>query len=114
MSVPCLLSTLLDVLLQCYVELHGRALSVAVRRSVGSTNWLHAAEPRAPRPVCDLLLERINKAEAEVSRLVEATGRSGGRCPMLSSILCCSAINTKQKVLLESLATIQGLLINMF
>jgi len=75
------LGTAANVLLQCYVELHGRVLSVAVRRSVGSTNWLHAAEPRAPRPVCDLLLERINKAEAEVSRLVEATGRSGGAAP---------------------------------
>jgi hypothetical protein len=29
---------------------------------------------RAPRPVCDLLLERLGRAEAEVERLVEASG----------------------------------------
>jgi hypothetical protein len=60
------------------VDAHGRALSSVVRRSVASTSWRAAQEPRGPRPVCDLLLERLGRAEAEVGRLVEASGRGGG------------------------------------
>jgi hypothetical protein len=67
-----------DLLLGSYVDLHGRSLSVLVQRSVGSTNWLHAQPPRAPRPVCDLLLERLGRCEAELMRLVDTSGRSGG------------------------------------
>jgi hypothetical protein len=66
-----------DLLLGSYVDLHGRSLSVLVQRSVGSTNWLHAQPPRAPRPVCDLLLERLGRCEAELMRLVDTSGRSG-------------------------------------
>jgi hypothetical protein len=41
----------------------------------------HASqEPRGPRPVCDLLAERLGRAEAEVVQLVEDSGRrTGGR-----------------------------------
>lgn len=67
-----------DLLLGGYVDAHGRALSSVVRRSVASTSWRAAQEPRGPRPVCDLLLERLGRAEAEVGRLVEASGRGGG------------------------------------
>jgi hypothetical protein len=65
------------LLLGSYVDLHGRSLSVLVQRSVGSTNWLHAQPPRAPRPVGDLLLERLGRCEAELMRLVDTSGRSG-------------------------------------
>lgn len=67
-----------DQLLSSYVDLHGRSLSVLVQRSVASTSWLQAQPPRAPRPVCDLLLERLNRCEAEVVRLVDSSGRGAG------------------------------------
>ncbi|KAG1671022.1 hypothetical protein FOA52_014266 [Chlamydomonas sp. UWO 241] len=69
-------------LLSAYVESHGRGLSLAVRKSVVSTPWLTHKEPRAPRAVCVLLLERLGGAEAEVVQLVDAGGqplRPGGR-----------------------------------
>lgn len=59
-----------------YVELHGRQLSLMVRRSVAATNWLQHKEPRAPRPVCDLMLERLARAEAEMSQLLEGGNRA--------------------------------------
>lgn len=59
------------LLLSTFVELHGRQLSLMVRRSVAATNWLHHKEPRAPRPICDLIIEKISKTEQEVSLLVE-------------------------------------------
>ncbi|GAX77837.1 hypothetical protein CEUSTIGMA_g5279.t1 [Chlamydomonas eustigma] len=62
-------------LLESFVEMHGRQLSVMVRRSVASTNWLNHREPRGPRPVCDLQLERLGKAETEVMQLVDDSGR---------------------------------------
>lgn len=36
-------------------------------------------EPRGPRAVCDLLLEKLSAAEAEVVQLVQETGQSSGR-----------------------------------
>lgn len=61
------------------MEAHGRRLAFAVRRSIDGTNWATYREPRAPRPVCDLLLERLTDAEAEVVQLVDdGGGRSGG------------------------------------
>mmetsp|Transcript_2658 Transcript_2658/g.5884 ORF Transcript_2658/g.5884 Transcript_2658/m.5884 type:complete len:253 (-) Transcript_2658:160-918(-) len=62
-------------LLAAYVELHGRQLSLMVRRSLAATNWLNHKEPRGPRPMCDLMAERLSRAEAEVVQLVEDTGR---------------------------------------
>ncbi|GFH06631.1 uncharacterized protein HaLaN_01295, partial [Haematococcus lacustris] len=53
-----------------------------VRRSVAATNWLQHKEPRGPRPVCDLLAERLGRAELEVSQLVEDSSR---RADMLMS-----------------------------
>eukprot|EP00878_Enallax_costatus_P044789 GHUV01053536.1.p1 GENE.GHUV01053536.1~~GHUV01053536.1.p1 ORF type:complete len:492 (+),score=170.86 GHUV01053536.1:2-1477(+) len=72
------LGTAGNLLLSSYVDLHGRSLSTLVERSVHSTNWLNAQPPRAPRPVCDLLLERLVKAEAELARLMDGTGRTPG------------------------------------
>lgn len=75
-----------DLLLGSYVDLHGRSLSLLLQRSVGSTNWLHAQPPRAPRPVCDLLLERLGRCEAELSRLVDASGRGAGPGGLLACL----------------------------
>ena len=36
-------------------------------------------EPRGPRPVCDLLIEKLATAEAEVAQLVQPSGQSTGR-----------------------------------
>ena len=55
-------------LLAGYVASHGTRLSLAVRRSAAAVDWLHAKEPRAARPVCGLLLERLAEVESEVSR----------------------------------------------
>lgn len=88
-----------DLLLSCYVELHGRALSLMVHRSVAATNWLQHMEPRAPRPICDLLVQRLSKAETEAVKLVEATGRSGGMLPSphvaINTSLCSSSQQMK-------------------
>lgn len=72
------LGTAANALLSAYVELHGRQLSLTVRRSVAATNWLAHKEPRAPRPVCELLMERLAKAQAEVSQVVESSGQRSG------------------------------------
>eukprot|EP00891_Asterochloris_glomerata_P001742 jgi/Astpho2/1742/Aster-04163 len=72
------LGTAAQALLAAYVDAHGRRLTLAVRRSIDATNWLHQKEPRGPRPICDLLLERISDAEAEVRQLVEQGGEVGG------------------------------------
>jgi hypothetical protein len=53
-----------------YVDAQGRRLSLAARRSCDGPNWLAHREPRAPRPVCALLLELLAAAEAEVAQLV--------------------------------------------
>ncbi|KAA6417142.1 MAG: hypothetical protein FRX49_12897 [Trebouxia sp. A1-2] len=70
------LGTAAQTLLGGYVEAHGRQLTIAVRRSVDSTNWLQHKEPRGPRPICDLLIEKLATAEAEVVQLVRETGQS--------------------------------------
>ena len=65
-----------------YVDAQGRRLSLAVRRSCDGPNWLVHREPRAPRPVCALLLELLAAAEAEVAQLVVDGGaHPGGRVP---------------------------------
>ncbi len=61
-------------LLTTFVAAHGRKLSLAARRSVDSPDWLQHKEPRGPRPVCQLLLERLAEAEAEAGQLLEDTG----------------------------------------
>ncbi len=36
-------------------------------------------EPRGARPVCDLLIEKLDTAEAEVVQLVQDSGQNTGR-----------------------------------
>ncbi|CAD7703990.1 unnamed protein product, partial [Ostreobium quekettii] len=61
-------------LLRAYIELHGRQLTIMIRRSVAAAGWLNHKEPRGPRPVCDLMLTRLGVAEAEVVQLVDDGG----------------------------------------
>lgn len=46
-------------LAQGYVAAHGEALTLAVASTTQTTDWMHHREPRAPREVCDLLLEKV-------------------------------------------------------
>uniref|UniRef100_A0A383VMJ6 Vacuolar protein sorting-associated protein 51 homolog n=1 Tax=Tetradesmus obliquus TaxID=3088 RepID=A0A383VMJ6_TETOB len=99
------LGTAANLLLGSYVDLHGRSLSLLLQRSVGSTNWLHAQPPRAPRPVCDLLLERLGRCEAELSRLVDASGRGAGPAGAPQH----QRVGSSSEVLLESAAVERGM-----
>lgn len=60
-----------------YVEKHGRQLSIMVRRSTAAVSWLTHKEPRGPRPVCSLLLERLGKVEAEAAGLLDDGSGAG-------------------------------------
>lgn len=58
--MPCRqLSTSAGTLLRGYVDGYGRLLTIAVRRSMEATDWLNHKEPRAPRAVCDYILEKV-------------------------------------------------------
>lgn len=51
---------------------------MVVRRSMDAVDWANAKEPRGPRPVCDLLLERLGTCLQETSALLPGgRGRSG-------------------------------------
>ena len=82
------LSAASSALLAAYVELHGRQLSLMVRRSVAATSWLQHKEPRGPRPVCDLVMERLGRAAAEVAQLVEDGGRLRGAASLHGPACC--------------------------
>ena len=77
-------------LLKSYVEMHGRQLTLMIRRSVAAANWLNHKEPRGPRPVCDLMLTRMGIAEREVVQLVDDGGHRGGlaECYLLCQHSC--------------------------
>ncbi|GIL88543.1 hypothetical protein Vretimale_15339 [Volvox reticuliferus] len=72
------LSAASSAMVLAYVEMHGRQLSIMVRRSTGSVSWLTCKEPRGPRPVCSLLLERLARVEAEAAGLLDEPGSSMG------------------------------------
>lgn len=67
-----------DLLLSTYVELHGSELSLLVQQSMAAADWLSLPAPTGPQPVCGLLLQRLSRAEAEVGRLLDSTGRQQG------------------------------------
>jgi hypothetical protein len=75
------------LLLSTYVELHGSELSLLVQQSMAARDWLSVPAPAAPQPVCDLLLERLARAEAEVARLLDSTGRQQGVWEPAESLL---------------------------
>ncbi|GLC45938.1 hypothetical protein PLESTF_000714400 [Pleodorina starrii] len=72
------LSAASSAMVLAYVEMHGRQLSVMVRRSTASVSWLTCKEPRGPRPVCSLLLERLARVEAEAAGLLDEPGSAMG------------------------------------
>ncbi len=53
------LSYMLSLSTPRYVELYGRKLTTAARVSVEGVDWLHHKEPRAPRPVCDVVISCV-------------------------------------------------------
>ncbi len=53
------LSGTASTLLRGYVDAYGRLLTIAVRRSMEATDWLNHREPRAPRLLCDYILEKV-------------------------------------------------------
>lgn len=52
-------------------------LCLAVPRSTAAVSWLTHKEPRGPRPVCSLLLERLGKVEAEAAGLLDDGSGAG-------------------------------------
>eukprot|EP00887_Chlorella_sp_A99_P007202 scaffold2.g7202.t1 len=56
-------------LLRGYVDRAGQMLALAARQSTAATDWVNHREPRAPRPFCDLLLEKLAEVDAEVAFL---------------------------------------------
>ncbi|KAI3430892.1 hypothetical protein D9Q98_009301 [Chlorella vulgaris] len=63
-------------LLQGYVAAHGAQLAAAVEESSRATQWGSQGEPRAPRPICDTVLEKVAEVDGEVSYLAD-----GGTAP---------------------------------
>ena len=61
-------------LLEGYVQAQGAWLSMALRRGLEAVDWRTVKEPRAPRPVCALLLERLERVEAQVVHLLDDGG----------------------------------------
>lgn len=72
-------ATAARALAEQYVDQHRRRLAMLVRRSMDAVDWANAREPRGPRPVCDLLLERLGACQQETAALLGglAKGRPG-------------------------------------
>lgn len=86
------LSATSQALLRGYVDAYERVLSIAVRRSMEATDWLNHKEPRAPRLVCDFILEKAAGRPGGVGYRVGewAGGRAGwssARAPVLNLCL---------------------------
>ncbi|CAM6035674.1 unnamed protein product [Sphagnum compactum] len=58
-------------LLQQYVDVQAQKLSVLVRKSVETPNWLKYKEPRDVRMFADLLLQEVEILEGEVQQLLD-------------------------------------------
>ena len=61
-------------LLRAYIELYCRSLTVMIRQSIAAANWLNHKEPRGPRPICDLIITRLETSEKEIVQLVDDGG----------------------------------------
>ena len=74
-----------SALTSAYVAATGGRLSLMIRRSMQSTDWLDAREPRDVRPLADFLLDDLAAVEAETAQILEdggyAAGRERGRGP---------------------------------
>ncbi|GAB4820337.1 hypothetical protein N2152v2_007383 [Parachlorella kessleri] len=73
-----------ETLLRGYVDAYGRTLTIAVRRSMEATDWLNHREPRAPRLVCDFIIEKMTEADAEVGCMTEARSARHSRTSSVS------------------------------
>ncbi|KAL4420694.1 hypothetical protein ABPG75_010350 [Micractinium tetrahymenae] len=65
-------------LAQGYVAAHGETLTLAVATTTQMTDWMHHREPRAPREVCDLILEKVAEVDIEASYLLDDSSSGGG------------------------------------
>ena len=65
-------------LVSAYVEASGRRLSLMVRKSVSTPNWLDMKEPRDVRPLADFLLDDLAGIEAETAQILEDGGHGHG------------------------------------
>ncbi|XP_024390058.1 vacuolar protein sorting-associated protein 51 homolog [Physcomitrium patens] len=57
-------------LLQQYVDIQARKLSLIVRKAVDTPNWLKYKEPRDVRMFADLLLQEVERIQIEVKQLL--------------------------------------------
>jgi len=64
-------------LISAYVEASGRRLSLMVRTSLATPNWLDMKEPRDVRPLADFLLDDLAGIEAEIAQILEDGGHGG-------------------------------------
>ena len=67
-------NTMASDLLREYIELYGRSLTLMIRQSIAAANWLNHKEPRGPRPICDLIVTRLEAAEKEIVQLIDDGG----------------------------------------
>ena len=77
-------------LLQGYVDSHGCMLALAAATSTQAEDWMHAREPRAPREVCDLILEKVAGEWAGLGGWVGSDGAALGETSgLLGAMLSC-------------------------
>ena len=67
-------NTMASELLREYIEVYGRSLTLMIRQSIAAANWLNHKEPRGPRPICDLIVTRLEAAEKEIVQLIDDGG----------------------------------------
>ncbi|KAK3274129.1 hypothetical protein CYMTET_17674 [Cymbomonas tetramitiformis] len=75
MEVARLLHASAERMLNTYVERQGHKLSLMVRKSMATPNWLQMKEPRDVRRVVDVLMTELTSMEVEVSQLLDDSGR---------------------------------------
>lgn len=72
------MSTAARALAEQYVDQHRRRLTLVLRRSMDAIDWTNAREPRGPRPVCDLVLERLGACQQETVALLVGVATTRG------------------------------------
>ena len=66
-----------SALASAYVAATGGRLSLMIRRSMQTTDWLDAKEPRDVRPLADFLPDDLAAVEAETAQILEDGGEPG-------------------------------------